>query len=164
MSKRSPSRSTAARRRKPARPPASQASDLYGLIQASREGVLDQFRGMLAAWALTEQQWRTLKAIEVAGAIHMAELQRATRQTEPALSRMLKQLEAKGLVRRRRVRDGLGRFVEELAPAGQTVMALANPHCEAAYARIVEACGRDRLSQLDGLLRQFERALRRVPD
>ncbi|MBX3530975.1 MAG: MarR family transcriptional regulator [Rhizobiaceae bacterium] len=157
----SPVSSVTPRRRRP-RPAASEVSDFYGLIQAGREGVLDQFRGMLAAWALTEQQWRTLKAIEVAGAIHMAELQRATHQTEPALSRMLRQLEAKELVQRRRVRDGLGRFVVELAPAGQTVMALANPHCETAYRRIVDAYGRDRLKQLDGLLRQFDSALRQA--
>jgi hypothetical protein len=62
----------------------------------AREAVMRQFRPSLRRHDLTEQQWRILRALAAIEAIEVTELARTAFLLGPSLSRILRDLEARG--------------------------------------------------------------------
>src|SRR5215468_10566700 len=67
----------------------------------AREAVMRQFRPSLRHHGLTEQQWRILRALTSVEAIEVTELARLAFLLGPSLSRILRDLESRGLIERR---------------------------------------------------------------
>src|SRR5690554_3220037 len=67
----------------------------------AREAVMQHFRASLRQYDITEQQWRVLRALTSVYEIEMSELAKATFLLAPSLSRILQDLEARGLIKRR---------------------------------------------------------------
>src|ERR1700756_2235815 len=67
----------------------------------AREAVMRHFRPSLRAFDITEQQWRGLRALFGVAQIEVTELANATFLLPPSLSRILRDLESRGLTRRR---------------------------------------------------------------
>ena len=122
----------------------------------SREAVMRHFRPALRRHGLTEQQWRILRAltsvdeIEVTGLAHMAYL------LGPSLSRMLRDLEARGLISRRAVATDLRRGTVSITPKGVELIA-------ASYAQITATYGAANLARLQEMLAALERELMALP-
>ena len=67
----------------------------------TREAVMRHFRPSLRRFDLTEQQWRVLRALSAVAEIEVTRLADATFLLAPSLSRILEDLDRRGLIRRR---------------------------------------------------------------
>src|SRR5207244_11195184 len=67
----------------------------------AREAVMRQFRPALREHGLTEQQWRILRALAAIDCMEVTDLARTAFLLGPSLSRILRDLETRGLIERR---------------------------------------------------------------
>ena len=125
----------------------------------AREAVMRRFRPGLRSRGVTEQQWRILRALDNSGSLEVTELAEATFLLAPSLSRILPDMEARGLVSRRQSDSDLRRAVVGLEPKGEKLIAAHAPLSEETYERIARAFGAERLEQLFKLLDELEETL-----
>ena len=150
----------AVRRRAPAgglaavNPPLREfARSLPMALLRTREAVMTRFRPILRQHDLTEQQWRVLRAlIEQPAAVRASELSQLTVLSLPSLSRLLKTLEERGLIRRDAHASDQRATQLRIARAGRTLVVRIAPMSEASYAGIEAAVGRAELGELYRLL------------
>jgi homoprotocatechuate degradation regulator HpaR len=132
-------------------------------LMRTREAVMKRFRPSLRDHDITEQQWRVLRALDHAGPLEATALARRTVLLAPSLSRILRDLEARGLVERAAVRSDLRRMRIRVSEQGARLIAAIAPDSEATYDSITRVFGRDKLNALFTLLNDLEQALD-VPD
>jgi len=125
----------------------------------AREAVMRQFRPSLRRHGLTEQQWRILRALTAVEASEVTELARTAFLLGPSLSRILRDLEARGLIERRTAKSDLRRGVVSISEKGLELMEAVAPSSEAIYAAISRCYGARRLSELQEMLRALEASL-----
>lgn len=129
----------------------------------SREAVMCLFRPGLRKHGVTEQQWRILRALAHRGPLEVTELAKETFLLAPSLSRILPDLENRGLVSRRQVDADLRRSVVSLEPKGLKLIAAHAPYSEEMYAQIAQRFGAKRIEQLVSLLQELEASLQEIP-
>ena len=129
----------------------------------AREAVMCLFRPGLRKHGVTEQQWRILRALAHRGPLEVTELAEATFLLAPSLSRILPDLENRGLVSRRQVDTDLRRSIVSLEPKGLKLIAAHAPYSEEMYAEIAERFGAERIDQLISLLQQLQASLEEIP-
>ena len=128
------------------------ASLPMALLQ-TREAAMQLFRPLLADHDLTEQQWRVLRSLSATGEpLEVGAIVDATFLLAPSLSRILKDLEARDLVRRAPVATDQRRAEISLTAAGYDLVAAVAPQSEAVYNQIEAAFGK---KDLQRLLRQL---------
>jgi homoprotocatechuate degradation regulator HpaR len=122
-------------------------------LMRARESVMCEFRPILAQHAISEQQWRVLRAlVDQDGGLGVGELTARTFLLGPSVSRILAALESRGLVVRSAV-DHDGRRASIVATdAGRELYETIAPAAETAYRRVERRFGRDDLEQLYALL------------
>lgn len=126
----------------------------------ARESVMVRFRPQLRAHGLTEQQWRVLRAMSAADAcLRPMEMAQMTFISAPSLSRLLKTLESKALIKRGHLTDDLRGSEFSLTEAGRTTVAEIAPHSEATYLEIERLVGAAEIEQLYLILEQIEQRL-----
>jgi homoprotocatechuate degradation regulator HpaR len=147
-------------------PPKSKKIPMRGFSQSlpmallrAREAVMRRFRPGLRDRGVTEQQWRILRALAHSGSLEVTALAEATFLLAPSLSRILPDLESRGLISRRQMDSDLRRAVVSLEPKGLKLIAAHAPDSEAAYDYIARSFGAQRLDQLFTLLRELEETL-----
>lgn len=118
-----------------------------------------RFRPALRRQAVTEQQWRVLRALADAAPLEITALAQATCLLAPSLSRILPDMESRGLISRRQLDSDLRRSAITLEPKGVRLIAAHAPDAEQAYARIADQFGAQRLEQLFRLLHELEDTL-----
>lgn len=115
----------------------------------AREAVMVRFRPSLRAHGLTEQQWRVLRIMWVADKrLRPMELSQLTFISMPSLSRLLKTLEGRELIKRGRHVGDLRGSEFGLTPAGHAIVAEIAPHSEETYAEIERLVGSKEIEQL----------------
>jgi homoprotocatechuate degradation regulator HpaR len=124
-----------------------------------REAVMRYFRPSLHEHGLTDQQWRALRALAYTGPIEVAELAHLTFLLGPSLSRILRDLNQRGLIERRSVKKDLRRTVISISRSGRRLIRVVAPQSEAAYAAIRRRVGARRLEALYNMLREMEESL-----
>jgi homoprotocatechuate degradation regulator HpaR len=135
------------------------ADSLPMALLRAREAVMRAFRPGLREHAVTEQQWRILRALAGLGPLEITELASRTCLLPPSLSRILPDLESRGLITRRQVASDMRRTTISLTPAGLQLIAAHAPQSERVYRDIEERFGAERLRQLLRLLGELEQAL-----
>jgi len=125
----------------------------------AREAVMRQFRPSLRKHGLTEQQWRILRALAAVDAIEVTELAHVAFLLGPSLSRILRDLEARGLVTRKLVARDQRRSMLSIAPKGVRLIGQVAPHSEAIYAEIADRYGARKLGELQKMLSELEVSL-----
>src|SRR5882762_7947836 len=125
----------------------------------AREAVMRQFRPSLRRHALTEQQWRILRALTAVEAIEVTELARTAFLLGPSLSRILRDLEARDLIERRTPEADLRRGVVSISAKGIKLIEAVAPTSEAIYATITRRYGARKLAELQAMLGALESAL-----
>lgn len=128
------------------------------LVRA-RESVMSHFRNLLRRYNLTEPQWRVLRTVNKLADIEMTELSRITALLMPSLSRIVRELEVRGYLRKEPDPSDLRRMLVRLTHSGQTLVDMASPECEAVYSAIRKTMGNDKLRQLNALLAELETKL-----
>jgi homoprotocatechuate degradation regulator HpaR len=125
----------------------------------AREAVMERFRPMLRRYGLTEQQWRVIRVLAEREPLEISQLARHSFLLPPSLSRILKFLTGRHLVRRRAVDDDQRRFEVSLTAAGRRLFLQVAPSSEAIYKDLEQAFGEQRLEQLYTLLSDLEQTL-----
>ena len=122
----------------------------------AREMVMERFRPHLAAHDVTEQQWRVLRTLAETGEIDATTLATTACLLPPSLSRMLQDLQERGLVNRRRPQDDRRTTLICLSKQGRALFDAMSKRSEVIY-RDLEAdlaaagCG-GILAELDRLI------------
>jgi homoprotocatechuate degradation regulator HpaR len=116
----------------------------------AREAVMEQFRPHLAAHDLTEQQWRVLRALAEADVVETRTLADRAVLLMPSLSRMLPDLEARGLIARRRGTNDARTVAVGLAPKGRALFDAMSAESERIYREIEQTVGRSVITQIMG--------------
>src|ERR1700751_4580001 len=125
----------------------------------AREAVMRQFRPSLRRHDLTEQQWRILRALAAIEAIEVTELARTAFLLGPSLSRILRDLDARGLIERKTAKTDLRRGVVSISEKGLKLMEVVAPSSEAIYAAITRRYGARKLIELQDMLGGLEGSL-----
>lgn len=141
-------------------PMRSFARSLPMALLKAREAVMVRFRPSLRAHGLTEQQWRVLRAMSAADhRLRPMELSQMTFISMPSLSRLLKTLEGRELIKRGRHVGDLRGSEFGLTPAGQDMVTEIAPHSEDVYAEIERIVGATEVAKLYQLLELVEQRL-----
>lgn len=117
------------------------------------------FRKSLREFGVTEQQWRVLRALSTMPQMEVAELARSTFLLGPSLSRILVDLDQRGLIQREPDPADLRRWMISLSPSGSALIDNVTPVSEAIYREISLRFGEDKLGQLQSLLAELEQAM-----
>lgn len=125
----------------------------------AREAVMDRFRPVLRAHGVTEQQWRVLRALTATGPIDAGGLAQACCLLPPSLTRILKDLAARGLISRKSGPGDQRVSWISITARGNRLIATVGPHSERQYAAIADRLGDDDLERLYGLLERLESGL-----
>jgi homoprotocatechuate degradation regulator HpaR len=125
----------------------------------ARESVMRHFRKSLREFGVTEQQWRVLRALSTMPQMEVAELARATFLLGPSLSRILVDLDQRGLVLRQADPNDLRRGMISLSASGTALIDNVTPVSEAIYREISQRFGEDKLGQLQNLLAELEQTM-----
>ncbi|HTT01416.1 MAG TPA: homoprotocatechuate degradation operon regulator HpaR [Steroidobacteraceae bacterium] len=139
------------------------ASSLPMALLRAREAVMRCFRPGLRDHGVTEQQWRLLRALAGHESLEITELAAQTCLLPPSVSRILPDLEARGLIARRQVQADLRRSSIVLTPEGSRLIAAHAPRSEHVYGAIEQRFGAERLQQLIQLLHELETAVAALP-
>ncbi len=129
------------------------------LLLRAREAVMRHFRAKLRRHGLTEQQWRILRALSNGPRLEVTELARVTFLLGPSLSRILKDLEARGLIERHADPADLRRAHIGISAAGAALIERVSPESEVIYGAITGAIGSERMADLQRLLEELETAM-----
>jgi homoprotocatechuate degradation regulator HpaR len=118
----------------------------------ARELVMARFRPMLARHDITEQQWRALRELAENGPLEMTELANRASILPPSLTRIVRALEQRKLIARRKVKGDARRAVLAIAPQGLALIEELAPERRAIYDAIERRYGAGRHEQLLDLL------------
>ena len=125
----------------------------------AREAVMRRFRPKLRHYGITEQQWRVLRALSSVERIEATDLARATFLLAPSLSRILQDLEGRGLIAREANPRDLRRGLIAISPAGSALIETVTPDSVSIYHDITQRFGAEKLATLQDLLRELEEVL-----
>lgn len=124
-----------------------------------RELLMSEFRPILSAEGVTEQQWRVLRVLLEVEDITATELATRALILGPSLSRILRVLEARGLLVMERSPGDARRAIIRLAPKGDAFIRSVAPRSAAAYQRLEAKIGKDRIDALVELIDEATCAL-----
>src|SRR6266403_3531963 len=125
----------------------------------AREAVMRQFRPSLRRHDLTEQQWRILRALAAIDTIEVTELARVAFLLGPSLSRILRDLDARGLIERKAAKADLRRAMVSISARGLKLIEAVAPTSEMIYAEITKRYGARKLTELQDMLTALESSL-----
>lgn len=125
------------------------------MLLRAREEVMKRFRPMLKAHDLSEQQWRVLRVLREQGPSEPTVLAEQSVILTPSLTRILQNLETRGLVERKRHTEDGRRQVAALTKPGRELIETITPQSAAIYAKLEQDFGKDDTHKLMQLLRQL---------
>lgn len=127
-------------------------------LMRARESVMAGFRHVLHTHGLTEQQWRLVRALQDRPeGYDLGELAARTFLHGASVSRIVANLDARGIVTRSPVPEDGRRVRITLTERGRELFEAVAPESEDVYMRIEAAVGRDRLAVLYDLLDELAR-------
>jgi homoprotocatechuate degradation regulator HpaR len=129
----------------------------------AREAVMAYFRPHHRKGGITEQQWRVVRVLYLDGEMDAAALAQRSYLLAPSLSRILKDLEAAGLLVRRPDDEDSRRSLMSLSPKGTAIVTGAGPFLDGIHREIARRFGPARVQELLAMLDELERALADPP-
>lgn len=122
------------------------------LLQKAKEASVAQVRGTLAAFDLTEQQWRVIRAAYEHGEMNAQQLAQRSAILGPSLSRILNRLEADGVLTRKTAEGDLRELTIKLSTSGKRLHNKVQPALAKHYDALGEKLGPRKSKQLADLL------------
>ena len=111
------------------------------LLLHARESVIHQFRPILHAHGVTEQQWRIIRALLELGALEPRQIGEVCRISSPSLAGVLSRMDDLGLVRRERLANDQRRVRVSLTVRCRALAATMAPQIEATYRNLESHLG-----------------------
>jgi homoprotocatechuate degradation regulator HpaR len=127
----------------------------------AREAVMAKFRPMLARHDVTEQQWRVVRALSEASPLDASELARRAALLPPSLSRIVRAMEERRLIKRGKPEGDARRVLFSITPAGQALIKAVSPEREEIYRSIEQHFGP---AELQRLLDMLDRLIERMEE
>lgn len=125
----------------------------------AREALMERLRPVFHAHDITEQQWRVIRVLREEGASDASTLADHACILAPSLTRILKTLEARGLVSMDKDDSDGRRRVVSLTAGGHALIAQISPEVRAVNSEIEAALGAETLAKL---LEDLDRLLTRL--
>ena len=113
------------------------------------------FRPLLHENAITEQQWRVLRALYSYQELDSKELAQRCCILSPSLTGILKRLEQQDYIIRRKCSEDQRRVLISLSEKSHQLFERLSPEVEKRYAAFAEKYGEQRLTELMSLLREL---------
>ncbi len=117
------------------------------------------FRNQLRTFDLNEQQWRTLRALTEVKQLEISELANRIYILKPSLTRILRNLQQRGLISRKKSNQDQRYAYISITDKGYRLFREVAPKSEQEYARITERFGADRLEELYQILDELSSVL-----
>ncbi len=111
-----------------------------------------RFRPLLDRHGINEQQWRVIRVLAEHDGLDATELARRANILAPSLTRMIRALADRGLIRRGRDAGDGRRAILTITPEGRELIDQVTPHAGAIYDAIDAEFGPDRVRALVALL------------
>jgi homoprotocatechuate degradation regulator HpaR len=121
----------------------------------ARDALMAHFRPILNHYALTEQQWRILRALDEHAQLEPREMCALCQILSSSMAGILARMEEIGLVQRIRIEADQRRVLVSLAPQGDALIDEMAPLIELQYQYLEQAFGRNSLEALSGALEGF---------
>lgn len=118
----------------------------------ARERVMGPIRDMLASSGINEQKWRVLRVLEEQGALEQTAISQAACLLLPSLTRILRNLEADGLIARQEDSKDRRKSIVSITPAGRLLIDSHAAQSDLLLTRLEEKFGAQRLNELLNLL------------
>ena len=125
------------------------------LLLRAREIAMEQFRPILQAHGITEQQWRALRALKEQGELTAAGLAGECAILAPSMTRIIRRLAADGYVQARRASDDQRALRLRISAKGRRLVDRVGPEIERAYAEIRDRVRPQHMAALYRELRHF---------
>jgi homoprotocatechuate degradation regulator HpaR len=129
--------------------------NLPRLLLQARESVMGHARPNLRAHGLSDQQWRVLRVLGEHGPAQTGQVAREAYILGPSLTGVLGRMERDGLIRRERDPAYQRRTVVQATTKGAKLVQKLSHSIERHYDWMEKSLGKERLSQLYGLLDQL---------
>jgi homoprotocatechuate degradation regulator HpaR len=113
------------------------------LLLQARERVIANFRPILNAHGITEQQWRIVRALLEHGPLEPRQIGDVCRLSSPSLAGVLARMDKLDLVRRERLAGDQRRVKVMLTARSRALAAAIAPAVETTYAAIESRIGAD---------------------
>lgn len=107
--------------------------NLPQLLLQAREATIAQFRPILNAHGLTEQQWRVIRALLDKGPLEPRQISEASQISSPSMAGVLARMDDMGLVQRDRMAHDKRRVVVKLTTKSRALARKMTPKIEAVY-------------------------------
>ena len=133
------------------------------LLLQARESVIANFRPILNAHGLTEQQWRILRVLLDAGPLEPREIVELCRISSPSLAGVLSRMDRLGWVLRERWPDDARRIRVSLSDSGRALAQRIAPMIEKTYGDIEAAIGADSMAGFYAKLDEMIDLLAKMP-
>lgn len=121
----------------------------------ARESVMRQYRPMLEAHGVNEQQWRVLRVLAEEDQLDASEVAARANVLAPSLTRMIRLMVEKGLIEKGRDGADARRVMLKIAPNGVQVIRTASSESRRIYQDIEARYGPERMTQLVTLLNEL---------
>ena len=135
----------------PASPRSTRSALPMALLRA-REAVMARFRPLLDAHGINEQQWRGVRGLGRTGSPRGSGPGARGQNLAPSLTRMIRSLDERGLIRRGRDEADGRRVILTITAPGQQLIEAVTPAANAIYAGIDAEFGPERMAALIALL------------
>jgi homoprotocatechuate degradation regulator HpaR len=126
----------------------------------AREAVMKKFIPHLKKYDLSPQQWRVIRFLEQEDGLEMSELAERCFLMVPSMSRISKNLEARGLITRKTVASDQRRSELFLSDSGRKLYKIIAPKSAERYEHITQQFGEEKIELLYQLLDELVIALK----
>ena len=114
----------------------------------ARESAMSLFRPMLRSFGMTDQQWRVIRVLAAKKNIEAFELSKQSMILPPSLTRILKNLEEDGLIKRAIYKQDQRKVLINLTTKGRKKYRQIVPESERIYRSIEKTMGKKELDEL----------------
>ena len=114
----------------------------------ARESAMSLFRPMLRSFGITDQQWRVIRVLATQENVEAFELSQQSMILPPSLTRILKNLEEDGLIKRATYKQDQRKVLINLTAKGRKKYRQIVPESERIYRSIEKTIGKKELDEL----------------
>jgi homoprotocatechuate degradation regulator HpaR len=118
----------------------------------ARESVMEEFRPMLNRHGVTEQQWRVIRVLAETGELDATEVSVRASILAPSLTRMIRTLEDRKLIKRKSDKSDGRRVILQIAADGKDLIQDVIPESSAIHQSLEDRFGKQKLNMLLDLL------------
>lgn len=141
-------------------PPFEQS--IAAIMLGAKEAVIAPMRPKLREHGITEPQWRVMRVINDRGATDATGLAEVGLLHAPSVTRILKELEARGLIVRELDANDRRRTLVDLSPDGRDMVKVISRHVLRVMREYSDRFGAERLDRLINDLKALSAAIKGV--